>query len=134
LGRGISLPQLQAKLKEFDNTIVAQHILSYFLRTELGSVYGPSCTVGTTLKNTGEHRARCDKYILAYEAAVKLEQQGLAVITYTDESYVNTEHRRKYTWYIPGQRARQRSEWQHGRRQATDYPARHDQIRSDVYT
>jgi hypothetical protein len=47
------------------------------------------------------YAARIRTFLLQYSRAIVEQQQGRRVIVYTDESYVNVNHARKFTWYHP---------------------------------
>jgi transposase len=47
------------------------------------------------------YAARIRTFLLQYSRAVVDQQEGRCVIVYTDESYVNVNHARKFTWYHP---------------------------------
>ena len=40
-------------------------------------------------------------YLLQYSKTIVEQQQGRCVVVYTDESYMNVNHARQFTWYHP---------------------------------
>jgi hypothetical protein len=78
------------------------HIPSRTLRSVLASMgyrYGRGNVIGKM--NDEWYVARIRTFLLQYSKAVVEQLQGRCVIVYTDESYVNTNHARKFTWYNP---------------------------------
>ena len=65
----------------------------------MGYRYGKVNVIGKM--NDSWYVARIRTFLIQYNKALIEEQQGLCVIVYTDESYVNTCHARHYTWYSP---------------------------------
>ena len=47
------------------------------------------------------YAARIRTFLLQYSRAIVEQQESRCVIVYTDKSYVNVNHARKFTWYHP---------------------------------
>jgi hypothetical protein len=78
------------------------HIPDRTLRSVMSSMgyrYGRGNIVGKM--NDEWYVARIRTFLIQYSKAVVEQLQGRCVIVYSDESYVNTNHARKFTWYNP---------------------------------
>ena len=78
------------------------HIPARTLRSvmsSMGSRYGRGNVIGKM--NDAWYVARIRTFLIQYSKAVVGQLQGRCVIVYTDESYVNTNHARRFTWYHP---------------------------------
>ena len=81
----------------------ALHIPSRTLKDVLASMgyrYGRGNVIGKM--NDAWYVARIRTFLIQYGKAVVEQLQGRCVIVYTDESYVNVNHARQFTWYNPG--------------------------------
>jgi hypothetical protein len=85
--------------------ILAEHQLHIPARTlrsvmsSMGYRYGRGNIIGKM--NDEWYVTRIRTFLIQYSKAVVEQLQGRCVIVYTDESYVNTNHARKFTWYHP---------------------------------
>ena len=90
---------------ELQRCILAEQHLSISDRTlravlsSLGYRYGKGNVIGKM--NDEWYAARIRTFLLQYSRAVVEQQQGRCIIVYTDESYVNVNHARQFTWYHP---------------------------------
>ena len=78
------------------------HISGRVLRNVLASMgyrYGRGNIIGKM--NDAWYVGRIRTFLMQYSKAVVQQLQGRCVIVYMDESYVNTNHARKFTWYHP---------------------------------
>jgi hypothetical protein len=78
------------------------HISGRVVRNVLSSMgyrYGRGNFIGKM--NDGWYIARIRSFLIQYSKAVLEQLQGRCVIVYMDESYVNVNHARKFTWYHP---------------------------------
>jgi hypothetical protein len=90
---------------EVQSCILQEHQLHIPARTlrsvmsSMGYRYGRGNVIGKM--NDAWYVARIRTFLIQYSQAVVEQLQGRCVIVYTDESYVNTNHARKFTWYHP---------------------------------
>jgi hypothetical protein len=90
---------------ELQRCILAEQRISIPDRTlrsvlsSMGYHYGKGNVIGKM--NDEWYAARIRTFLLQYSRAIVEQQQGRRVIVYTDESYVNVNHARKFTWYHP---------------------------------
>lgn len=90
---------------ELQRCILAEQRLSIpdrTLRTVLSSMgyrYGKGNVIGKM--NDEWYAGRIRTFLLQYSRAIVEQQQDRCVIVYTDESYVNVNHARQFTWYHP---------------------------------
>jgi hypothetical protein len=90
---------------EVQSCILQEHQLHIPARTlrsvmsSMGYRYGRGNVIGKM--NDAWYVARIRTFLIQYSKAVVEQLQGRCVIVYTDESYVNTNHARKFTWYHP---------------------------------
>lgn len=66
---------------------------------KLGYRFGNVVVVGKYDADDPESRQRFVEFALAYQEAWRQQEEGKAIIAFMDESYVNTNHNRKQTWY-----------------------------------
>ena len=65
----------------------------------MGYRYGRGNLIGHM--NDAWYVGRIRTFLIQYSRAVVEQQQGRSVLVYTDESYVNVNHARQFTWYHP---------------------------------
>ena len=78
------------------------HISGRVLRNVLAAMgfrYGRGNIIGKM--NDAWYVARIRTFLIQYSKAVVEQLQGRCIIVYMDESYVNTNHARQFTWYHP---------------------------------
>jgi hypothetical protein len=69
------------------------------IMTSMGYRYGRGHIIGRM--NDAWYIARIRTFLIQYSKAVVEQLQGRCVVVYMDESYVNVNHARKFTWYHP---------------------------------
>jgi transposase len=85
------------------DAIFKEHHVTLHQRTlrnvlsSMGYRYGKANVIGKM--NDAWYVARIRTFLIQYSKALIDQQEGRCVIVYTDESYVNTNHARKSTWY-----------------------------------
>jgi hypothetical protein len=101
----------QNKLSGFCTTLSIQSVIFEKIGEEIprnhltrilhgfGLRYGPSRTYGTM--ELAARKARTTNYIKQLSLALELENLGTHIICYMDESYVNLNHKIRFTWYDP---------------------------------
>jgi len=65
----------------------------------MGYRYGKVNVIGKM--NDSWYVARIRTFLIQYNKALIEELKGQCVIVYTDESYINTSHARRYSWFHP---------------------------------
>jgi hypothetical protein len=78
------------------------HIPDRTLRSVMASMgycYGRGNIIGKM--NDDWYVTRIRTFLIQYSKAVVEQMQGRCIIVYTDESYVNVNHARKFTWFNP---------------------------------
>jgi transposase len=95
-----SVPRIQESLVDQFGINLAAHRVRYVLVHKLGFRFGRGKLVARH-RDPHEDRANKRLYVLKHQEARILEKRGEAVLVYTDESYVNTTHARKQTWFDP---------------------------------
>lgn len=94
----VSLTTLLATLKEKFKIDICRKTLWKWLH-ELGYVYGAKNWIGGIAP---QHRnVRICIFILQYATALRDQSAGIAIIVYTDESYIHDGHTTTKMWYAP---------------------------------
>jgi transposase len=93
---GATTTMIRRYLQEKYKTDIEKRKLLLLLHN-LGYEWGKLKYNGLTLNTDKKGRVR--KYLYEFSLALKQEQQGDAIIVYTDETYVNTRHQFDYSWY-----------------------------------
>jgi hypothetical protein len=85
---------------EAERLIFTEALVRYHLRTELGLRFGRLFAKGPDL-NSDAHQASMERFLDLFDAALKLEVKGDAVLVWLDESYINIGEQYLWGWYDP---------------------------------
>lgn len=95
-GQGCTTTGIQECLLSELNIFIRQRTLRNILAS-MGYRYGKMNVIGKM--NDDWYVARIRTFLIQYAKALKEEEQQRCVIVYTDESYVNTGHALRCSWY-----------------------------------
>ena len=95
-GGGCTTTELISAILEVHDITIHPRTLQNVLGS-MGYRYGKANVIGKM--NDAWYVSRIRAFLIQYSQALKEQAEGRCVIVYTDESYVNTNHARKQTWY-----------------------------------
>ena len=98
-GQVVTAPLLRTYLRDKCNVEVSLRRLRDYL-TDWGCTYDRVVEVCPVDKEW--HARRIAKFIVNYAEALKLEENGMHVIVYMDESYIHNNHALQKGWFPPG--------------------------------
>jgi transposase len=94
-GQGYTTRSIQDYVLAQLNITIKQRTLRNILAS-MGYRYGKMNVIGKMTDSF--YVARIRTFLIQYNKALKEEAEGRCIIVYTDESYVNTGHARRYSW------------------------------------
>jgi hypothetical protein len=98
-GQMVTAPLLRAYLRDKCSIDVSVHRIRGYL-TSWGCTWDRGEEVMPVDKVW--HERRIAKFIVGYAEALRLQEEGMYVIVYMDESYVHNNHAAHMGWFLPG--------------------------------
>lgn len=103
-GHTVRIPWLKQELFHEFNLMCSRTVLSMVLRKLVGAKWG-RCIVqkGANFDPaSGAAKAKRTEFLNQYAAALKLQEEHKAVVAYFDETFLNTGHVSKHSWFKEG--------------------------------
>jgi hypothetical protein len=103
-GITVRISWLRDELCDRFNLVASRAVISRVLKKCCGAKWGRlGVNKGNFDPNSPESRRLRDNFIRKYVVARRLERDGIAILVYFDESYINIGHHSKMSWHFPGQ-------------------------------
>jgi hypothetical protein len=129
-GITVRISWLRDELCDRFNLVASRAVISRVLKKCCGAQWGRlGVNKGNFDPNSPESRRLRDNFIRKYVVARRLERDGVAILVYFDESYINIGHHSKMSWHFPGQTLNKRRK----EGKAPHHPACHDQARPSCH-
>lgn len=99
-GETVRTKWLQQELRDEYNIVASRGVMSRVLKKLVGARWGRTVVQKADLQ-TPKAQLR-QTFCVKYALARKLQEEGKAFIVWLDETYINTGHHAKDTWFVPG--------------------------------
>jgi hypothetical protein len=99
-GMTVRVPDIRSHLWNSFGLLVSPWIVRYALVSRLKMRYGKVQVVYA--RESPDIKLKTRNCLIEYAQALSLQAQGLAIIVYHDESYVNTGHHAQLSWFSEG--------------------------------
>ena len=100
-GKVTTTPVIQDMLQREHNLAVSPSAVRYCLANFLGLSFGKVVAIGQQDPTSDTAKRLFRQFVVLYNTAVQEEEDGKAVVVFSDESYVNTGHHAQYGWFAP---------------------------------
>ena len=94
-------PLIQDMFLQKHNLVVSPSAVRYCLINFLHYSFGKVVAIGLHDPKSDNSKLLFRQFIVRYNKALQEQEDGAAVVVYSDESYVNTHHHAQYGWFGP---------------------------------